>query len=99
MSQFAANEFIDDLNDEYLKSSTISNALSEIAFNEFIDIFQTIINIHAPLQKATKRIKRLQKKPWLTKAILISTKPKNKLLVESKKYPNDTELCLFYKKY
>ena len=99
MSQFVANEFIDDLNDEYLKSSTISNGLPEIAFNEFIDIFKTTIDKHAPLQKATRRIKRLQKKPWLTKTILISTKTKNKLFVESKKHPNDTELCLFYKKY
>ena len=39
----------------------------------------------------------MQKKPWSTKAILISTKTKNKLFVESKKHPNGTELCLFYK--
>ena len=90
---------LDDLNDEYFKSSTISNALPEIAFNELIDIFKTTIDKHTPLQKGTRKIKRLQKKPWLTKAILISTKTKNKLFVESKKHPNDTELCLFYKKY
>ena len=99
MSHFVANEFIDDLNDEFSKSSTISSALPEIAFNKFIDIFKTTINKHAPLQKPTRRVKRLQKKPWLTKAILISTKTKNKLFLESKKHPNDTELCLFYKKY
>ena len=87
MSQFVANEFIDDLNDEYLKSSTISNALPEIAFNEFIDILKTTIDKHAPLQKASRRIKRLQKKTWLTKAILTSTKTKKQIVCKIKKAP------------
>ena len=87
MSQFVANEFIEDLNDEYLKSSTVSNALSEIAFNEFINIFKTTIDKHAPLQKATTRIKRLRKKLWLTKTILISTKTKKQIVCRIKKAP------------
>ena len=91
MSQFVADEFMEDLNDEYLQSSTVSNAMPEIAFNEFINIFKTSFNKHASLQKATRKVKRLRKKPWLTKAILISTKTKNKLFVESKKQPNDIE--------
>ena len=49
MSQFVAEKFIKDLNDEYLKSSTVSNAMPEIAFNEFINIFKTTIDKHAPL--------------------------------------------------
>ena len=99
VSQFVANEFIEDLTDKYLKSSIASNALPEIAFNEFINILRITIDKHSPLQKATRRIKRLRKKPWLTKAILSSTKTKNILFAESKKHTNDTELCLFYKKY
>ena len=68
MSQFVANEFIVDLNDEYSKSSIISNALPEIGFNEFKNIFKTTVDKQAPLQKATRRIKRLRKKTLVNKS-------------------------------
>ena len=98
MSKFVANEFIEDLNDEYLKIFTVSNALPEIAFYEFINIFKTTIDKHASLQKATRKIKRLRKKNRLTKAILIATKTKNKVLVESKKHPMTLNCAYFIKK-
>ena len=58
-----------------------------------------INKLELKLQKATRKIKRLRKKPWLTKVILVSTKTKEHISVESKKDPNDSELCLFNKKY
>ena len=53
MSKFVVDEFNKDLNDDYLKSFTVSNALPEIAFSEYINIFKATVNKDAPLQKAT----------------------------------------------
>ena len=52
MSQFVADELIEDLNDEYLKSFTESNALPEIAFNEFINILKTTFNKTCSITKS-----------------------------------------------
>ena len=69
-------------------------------FDEFIHIFQTIINKHAPLRKLSRREKQLQAKPWITRGLLTSIKNKNrmfrkcykckdaKLIAQCKKYTN-----------
>ena len=57
------------------------NAISpiKIDFTLFKNVFTDIINMHAPLREATKKQRNLQKKPWMTKAILKSIITKNKL--------------------
>ena len=56
------------------------NELSPYAFNDhFTQLISAIIDKHAPLQKASRRQKRIQRNPWLTKGILISVKQKQKL--------------------
>ena len=49
-------------------------------FEKFNKIFNSVLNIHAPLQNLSCKQKQLNGKPWLTKGILISIKIKNKLL-------------------
>ena len=48
-------------------------------FNRLINTILDVIETHAPLQTASRRQKRLQKRPWITKGILISIKNKQKL--------------------
>ena len=48
-------------------------------FNRLIKTISDVIETHAPLQTASRRQKRLQKRPWITKGILISIKNKQKL--------------------
>ena len=39
-------------------------------FDRFTDHLAKIVNIHAPLRHATRKEKRLRKKPWLSRRIL-----------------------------
>ena len=43
-------------------------------------MFNSVLNKHAPLQKLSRKQKKLNGKPWLSKGILISIKTKHKLL-------------------
>jgi len=67
-------------------------------FDEFINIFQTIINKHAPLRKLSRREKQLQAKPWITRGLLISIKNKNRMFRKCYKC-RDAKLIAQYKKY
>ena len=44
-----------------------------------VNSFSQIINNHAPLQTLSRKKKRLQQKPWITKGLLTSIKNKQKL--------------------
>ena len=48
-------------------------------FSRLIKTISDVIETHAPLQTASRRQKRLQKRRWITKGILISIKNKQKL--------------------
>ena len=59
------------------------NDLSPNAFNDHftqvISAISAVIDKHAPLQKASRRQKRIQRNPWLSKGILTSIKQKQTL--------------------
>ena len=59
------------------------NELSPNAFNDhftqLISTISAVIDKHAPLQKTSRRQKRIQRNPWSTKGILTSIKQKQKL--------------------
>ena len=57
----------------------ISSTNFEAVFEEFYHIIKTITNAHAPLKLLSRKQKRLNSKPWITKGILISIKCKKKL--------------------
>ena len=40
-------------------------------------ILSSVVNQHAPFKRASRREKRLQQKPWLTRLLLKSVKQKN----------------------
>ena len=67
-------------------------------FDEFIHIFQTIINKHATLRKLSRREKQLQAKPWITRGLLTSIKNKNRMFRTCYKC-KDAKLIAQYKKY
>ena len=48
-----------------------------VNMREFINNFTNALNNHAPLRKQTRKEKRFETKPWLTKDSLISIKHKN----------------------
>ena len=63
----------------------------------FINIFETTLQLHAPLRNITRKEKKLNRKPWITKRILTSIKHKNKLFTIKIK-TNSQESIDTYKK-
>ena len=67
-------------------------------FNKFLLIVRSAIDFYAPLRQASRRQKRIQSKPWLTKGLLVSIKRKQKLY-RSHFMSHDLEKQQFYKQY
>ena len=54
-----------------------SNSYDHV-FQEFVFTVKSIIDKHAPLKLTTRKQRRLNKKPWITKGLLILTRKKQK---------------------
>ena len=98
MKNFNLENFLIDLEEalspwNFNTGSTVHND-----FDEFIHIFQTIINKHAPFRKSSRREKQLQAKPWKTRGLLTSIKNKNRMFRKCHKC-KDAKLIVQYKKY
>ena len=64
-------------------------------FHKFIEIFQNVLNSHAPLKKTEVKTKKEHKK-WLSKELRSLINEKHRVFKEWKKYPNQ-ELFNSYK--
>ena len=71
---FIHEELIEELNQ--IDWSDIMNAETDIdlSLDSFFNKFESLLNIMAPYKKQTKREKRLEQRPWITKGILKSMK-------------------------
>ena len=67
-------------------------------FNKLLTVISEVIERHAPLQAASRKQKRLQQKPWLTKGLLVSIKNKQKLYYSCFRNGNDFDR-IYYKTY
>ena len=77
--EFQVDNFVEDLY-KNIASVNLSDALSvNDYFADFISQFSTTLEIHAPMRKFTRKEKKLQTKPWLSKEILTSIRYRNKL--------------------
>ena len=67
-------------------------------FEKFLDIFNITLGKHAPLKRKSRKEKKLNSKPCITKRILISSKTKNKLYIANLKGSvNDVQLYKTYR--
>ena len=69
----------------------VSSINFDAIFEEFYHIIKTITNTHAPLKLLSRKQKRLNSKPLITKGILISIKSKKKLYWSD--YVNENEVA------
>ena len=67
-------------------------------FDKFYSGFEKVVDDIAPLKQASRQMKRLKQKPWLTKGLLKSIKRKNKLFKNLQKY-FEQSLFIFCKQY
>ena len=77
-SKFDSDAFNYDLfnalNSYFMNLPNTTNNNFDVIFNEFTRIVLQIIDRHAPIKKFSRRQKKLLKKPWIIKAILVSIK-------------------------
>ena len=99
MKNFVVENFLSDLQEE-LQTIEISNpdiSLNSISQN-LTSSFENVLDKYAPLQKLSRKEKRLTEKPWISKGILKSIKTKNKLF-RSHCHSIDPNKKLIYKKH
>ena len=97
--KFRTESFVKNVLDNLSNLGNISNPCNaNQCMVDFIDAFRNTLNKHAPLRKQTRKDKKLRSKQWITKALLISIKHKNKLYAQCIKEQNET-LWQEFKKY
>ena len=88
MRNFSLKTFLTDLNSELsslsqdFSSETKTASVNQNEFN-LVNMFNSIIDRHAPLRLMSRQENGLSDKPWITRGILTSIKTKNKVF---KKY-------------
>ena len=88
----------DRLDDFLIRNASIDENNFDELFNNFHSIITQTIDKHAPLKKLTRKQQRLQRRPWITKGILISIKRKQRM--HKTHYINGSTLGKYlYKKY
>jgi len=76
-SHFNKNAFFQDLATVDFKS-LITNDVNE-SMSLIVDNLRTVYDYHAPMRKASKQQRKRLQKPWISNAILVSIKRKQKL--------------------
>ena len=83
MKQFDSTKFCQDLQ---ISLENFVNDMPELnllnfngAFQLFLNTLHIEINAHAPIKRCTRRQKRLQCKPWISKGLYVSIRNKQKL--------------------
>ena len=74
------------------------NQMMNAIFNQMMNAILAVINLHAPLQNATRKQKRLFQKHWITEGLITSIKHKQRLYRTHFLKGNSSERQ-FYKKY
>ena len=72
------------------------------SFSKFFEIFNNLLQKHAPIKKRSNKDKKTMKKPWITKGILKSIEKKNRIYRKSNRTKNATkkeELHNLFKSY
>jgi len=95
-SNFDEISYIEEIKATDLKcliDTNVNESMSRI-----INTIQAIFEKHAPLKRMSNKNVRQYKKPWITKAILVSIKKKQKLF-RSHALSKDPEKVKFYKQY
>ena len=100
LKNFVPEEFLSELsmnfdsyNDEINEHKPVN-----LLFEQFIGIFKSVLNKHAPLKQMTRKEQKLANKPWITKGILVSIRKRNQLFKKTLQ-DKSRSAQLNYKKY
>jgi len=95
-SHFNKNAFFQDLATVDFKS-LITNDVNE-SMSLIVDNLRSVYDCHAPMRKASKQQRKRLQKPWISNAILVSIKRKQKLF-KTRLLSNDPRKKKEYKAY
>ena len=100
MKSFDIEKFIFDLNDQILNTNHLISSDSNVNISviKISEAFMNTLNKHAHCRCMSRREKKLNEKPWITRGILKSIKTKNRLFKFCYKCL-DSNKIEFYKKY
>ena len=98
MSNFDSQLFLTDLANNLSEIDCTNQTSVHTEFDRFYHSFKNTIDAHAPKIKASRKMKKLSLKPWLSPAILKSIKRKNKMF-KTLCHKFDPILSANYKKY
>ena len=101
MKNFNPETFVTDFSNnlDHFNFSTPFSDMRELsaAFDNLIEIIETTINIHAPFKIASRKQRKILKKPWLIKGIQIFIR--NRTLHQSFYVRGNAKQKLYYKEY
>ena len=90
MKKFKLKDYLMTLGNNLNAANLDSTDSVHDAFDKFEEVFKNTVNKFAPLKKASRREKKLSKKPWLSRELLNLIKQKNKLFKQlHKKFDKD----------
>ena len=81
-------------NESFLAPLNNENNVNSL-LEQFICLFKSVVDKHAPIKRASLKKHELLKKPWITKGILISIKNKQKMHKYNFLNGNDAQKLLF----
>ena len=98
MSKFDSSKFLTDLKYQLDVLNTDNFCEIDKTVDKFLQIYNDVVNKHAPIRKISKRQQKFKRQPWITSDILKRIKIKNKLFKKfiKLKSPEATEN---YKKF
>ena len=91
--------FEEDINAIFENESVLAPLNNEnnvnSALEQFISLFKSVVDKHAPVKRAFRKKLKLLRKPWITKGILISIKNKQKMYKNNFLNESDAQKLLF----
>ena len=97
MKFFKGEEFIIDLNCQLQSYCKINNQDTDVNedVSRITETFIKTLNSHAPLRPLSRRRRKLNEKPWITKGLLKSINTKNKLFKSCYKCSETNKIQLY----
>ena len=94
MKNFNTEKFVEDLSVKLINYKVDDTTSTNEQFENFLSLFTSVVNAHAPLRIQGRKEQKLQKKPWLSSALLKSIKLKTKCMQIFKKGAMNKNLFL-----
>ena len=99
MSNFVLDNFLDKLLEKLTHLLNTSYVTVNELYDSFVAIFAEVVDKFAPMRKASRKEKKLKRKPWISNDLLKSIKIKNKMFKFLHKNRDDLALKERYKTY